>query len=153
MATTTRSGCCPRSPLAAAPAAPRQRRAAEAAAAAAAAAAADPTRQRAPAAPRCYRRNQMSPVPVEQHYAELVAATTALAALVDHADPDLAVPACPGCTLRQLATHVGRAHRWAGEIVLTSSAEFIEFRPVPGGRLPDDQARPGPWLIRGPRRL
>ncbi len=95
----------------------------------------------------------MSPVPVEQHYAELVAATTALAALVDHADPDLAVPACPGCTLRQLATHVGRAHRWAGEIVLTRSAEFIEFRSVPDGRLPDDQADRGPWLIAGAGRL
>jgi uncharacterized protein (TIGR03083 family) len=92
-------------------------------------------------------------LPAEQCYAELDAAAAALAALVDSADPDLPVPACPGWTLRQLATHVGRAHRWAAEIVGTRSADFIEFRAVPDGRLPDDQAARGQWLTAGAGRL
>jgi uncharacterized protein (TIGR03083 family) len=72
-----------------------------------------------------------------------------LAALVDTEDPALPIPACPDWTLRQLATHVGRAHRWATEIVATRSAEFIEFSSVPDGKLPADQAQRGRWLTAG----
>src|SRR5260370_40490257 len=60
---------------------------------------------------------------------------------------------CPDWTLRQLATHVGRAHRWAAEIVATRSAEFIPFRVVPDGRIPDDPARHAGWLREGAERL
>jgi uncharacterized protein (TIGR03083 family) len=63
------------------------------------------------------------------------------------------VPSCPDWTLRQLATHVGRAHRWAAEIVSTRSAEFIPFRSVPGGRFPDDPAEQPGWLTAGAQRL
>jgi hypothetical protein len=55
----------------------------------------------------------MSQLPAELLYAELDACTARLAALVDSEDPALPIPACPDWTLRQLATHVGRAHRWA----------------------------------------
>ncbi|HEX9031134.1 MAG TPA: maleylpyruvate isomerase family mycothiol-dependent enzyme [Streptosporangiaceae bacterium] len=95
----------------------------------------------------------MPPLPVIRHFAELGESTAALAALVDGAEPDLPVPSCPGWTLRQLATHVGRAHRWAAEIVRTRSADFIEFRSVPDGRLPDDPGARGPWLTSGASRL
>lgn len=88
-----------------------------------------------------------------EHYAELEASTAALASLVDGTDPDLPVPTCPGWTLRQLATHVGRAHRWSAEMVRTRSAEFIEFRSVPGGKLPDDPSARGQWLTTGARAL
>jgi uncharacterized protein (TIGR03083 family) len=72
-----------------------------------------------------------------------------LAALVDAEDPALPIPACPDWTLRQLATHVGRAHRWATQIVATRSAEFLEFSSVPDGKLPADQAERGRWLTAG----
>ena len=82
----------------------------------------------------------------ERYYAEITASTGALAGLVDGADLTLRVPTCPDWTLRQLATHVGRAHRWAAEIVGTRSQEAIAFRDVPGGRIPDDPAEHAGWL-------
>lgn len=95
----------------------------------------------------------MATLPAGLYYAEIEASTAALAAVVDSADPGLPIPACPGWTLRQLATHVGRAQRWAGQIVSARSAEFIEFRAVPDGRLPDDRAARGRWLTAGAARL
>jgi len=63
------------------------------------------------------------------------------------------VPTCPDWTLRQLITHVGRAHRWAAAIVATRAAEPIPFREVPDGRLPDDPAARAAWLRDGAARL
>ena len=91
----------------------------------------------------------MSPLTADRYYAEITASTGTLAALASQDDLALPVPTCPDWTLRQLVTHVGRAQRWAAEIARTRSAEFIPFRSVPGGRLPDDPAlRPG-WLRDG----
>jgi uncharacterized protein (TIGR03083 family) len=95
----------------------------------------------------------MPALPSELYYAEIDASSAALAAVVDSADPGLAIPACPDWTLGQLATHLGRAQRWAAEIVRTRSAEFIEFRAVPDGKLPDDLAARGRWLTAGAARL
>jgi hypothetical protein len=64
----------------------------------------------------------------ERYYEEITASTQALAGLVDGADLTLSVPTCPDWTLRQLATHVGRAQRWAAQIVSTESAQAIAFR-------------------------
>ena len=89
----------------------------------------------------------------ERYYAGISAATLALARLVDGADLSVRVPTCPDWTLRQLATHVGRAQRWAAEIVGTRSERPIAFRDVPGGRLPDDPAGHAPWLRAGADRL
>ena len=89
------------------------------------------------------------PISAERYYAEIRASTAALAGLVDGADLTLPIPTCPDWTIRQLATHVGRAHRWAAQIVGTRSAEFIPFRSVPDGRLPDDPARHAAWLSDG----
>jgi uncharacterized protein (TIGR03083 family) len=91
----------------------------------------------------------MPPIAVERYYAEIEASTETLAGLVHGADLTRQVPTCPEWTLRQLATHVGRAHRWAAEIVGTRSAEFIPFRQVPDGRIPDDPALHAPWLRAG----
>ena len=63
------------------------------------------------------------------------------------------MPTCPDWTLRQLITHVGRAHRWAAAIVATRAAEPIPFREVPDGRLPDDPAARPAWLRDGAARL
>jgi uncharacterized protein (TIGR03083 family) len=95
----------------------------------------------------------MPPIAVERWYAEIEASTETLAGLVHGADLTRQVPTCPDWTLRQLATHVGRAHRWAAEIVSTRSAEFIPFRQVPDGRIPGDPALHAPWLRAGAARL
>jgi uncharacterized protein (TIGR03083 family) len=85
--------------------------------------------------------------------AELTANTDTLAEIAATADPAARVPTCPDWTLRQLVTHVGRAHRWAAAIVATQAEAPIPFREVPDGRLPDDPAeRPG-WLRAGAARL
>jgi uncharacterized protein (TIGR03083 family) len=89
----------------------------------------------------------------ERYYEEITASTQALAGLADGADLSLSVPTCPDWTLRQLATHVGRAQRWAAQIVSTESAHAIAFREVPDGRIPDDPARHAGWLRAGADRL
>jgi uncharacterized protein (TIGR03083 family) len=89
----------------------------------------------------------------DSYYAQIETGTAALADLLDSNSPDLHIPTCPDWTLRQLATHVGRAHRWAAEIVRTRSAEPISFREVPDGALPGDPAQRGPWLRAGARLL
>jgi uncharacterized protein (TIGR03083 family) len=89
----------------------------------------------------------------ERFCAEIRASTATLASIINGADLTQPVPTCPDWTLRQLTTHVGRAHRWAGEIVATRSAEFIPFRAVPDGRLPDDPGRHAGWLRDGAARL
>ena len=91
----------------------------------------------------------MPPIAVERWYDEIEASTETLSGLVHGADLTRQVPTCPEWTLRQLATHVGRAHRWSAEIVSTRSAEFIPFRQVPDGRIPDDPALHAPWLRAG----
>src|ERR1039457_2948 len=99
------------------------------------------------------RGSLMTSVTIEDFYAEINGSTATLAGLIDGADLTQPVPTCPDWTLRQLATHVGRAHRWAGEIVATRSAEFIPFRAGPDGRLPDDPGRHVGWLRDGAARL
>ncbi|HYK32246.1 MAG TPA: maleylpyruvate isomerase family mycothiol-dependent enzyme [Streptosporangiaceae bacterium] len=95
----------------------------------------------------------MPTLPAELYYAEIEASTAMLAVVVDSTDPALAIPSCPDWTLRQLATHLGRAQRWATEIVKTRSDEFIDFRAVPDGKLPDDESARGRWLTAGASRL
>jgi uncharacterized protein (TIGR03083 family) len=92
-------------------------------------------------------------LPPDRYYAEITASTATLAALAGREDLAQPVPSCPDWTLRQLVTHVGRVHRWAAETVRTRSTEFIPFRSVPDGRLPDEPAdRPG-WLTAGAQRV
>jgi uncharacterized protein (TIGR03083 family) len=63
------------------------------------------------------------------------------------------VPACPDWTFKQLATHVGRGHRWAAEIVATRCAEAIPMREVPEGKFPDDPAVQAEWVNGGAARV
>ena len=91
-------------------------------------------------------------ISTDRWYDEITGSTATLAQLADGADLTRTVPTCPEWTMRQLITHVGRAHRWATAIVTTRSAAPIPFREVPDGKLPADprehaagsaRARPG----------
>jgi uncharacterized protein (TIGR03083 family) len=92
-------------------------------------------------------------ITVQRYCAQILSSTDKLTGLVDGADLTQPVPTCPDWTLRQLTTHVGRAHRWATEIMATRSAEFIPFRQVPDGRLPDNPQQHVEWLRAGATRL
>ena len=89
------------------------------------------------------------PLSADSYYAQISAGAAELADLLDSNSPELHIPTCPDWTLRQLATHVGRAHRWAAEIVRTRAARPIPFREVPDGALPAEQSQRGPWLRAG----
>ncbi|HWF79568.1 MAG TPA: maleylpyruvate isomerase family mycothiol-dependent enzyme [Streptosporangiaceae bacterium] len=95
----------------------------------------------------------MPTLPAESYYAEIEASTAKLAIVVDSADPQQPIPTCPDWTLRQLATHLGRAQRWATEIVRSRSDKFIDFKAVPDGKLPSDESERGRWLTTGAARL
>lgn len=82
------------------------------------------------------------------HAAALLAQNDLLAVLAGDADPDTAVPTCPGWTLRQLVRHVGRGDRWAATIARTGA--FVDPREVVGGKPGDDVAG---WLRGSPRTL
>jgi uncharacterized protein (TIGR03083 family) len=93
------------------------------------------------------------PLTADSYDAQLNEGAAAFADLLESNSPDLRIPTCPEWTLRQLATHVGRAHRWAAEIVRTRAAEPPPFREVPDGALPADPAQRGPWMRAGARLL
>jgi uncharacterized protein (TIGR03083 family) len=85
----------------------------------------------------------------DRYFAEIEAGTAGLAEILAEYDQSLPIPTCPEWTLRQLVTHVGRAHRWAAEITRTRSDAFIPFREVPDGKLPDALAEQRAWLRAG----
>jgi uncharacterized protein (TIGR03083 family) len=89
----------------------------------------------------------------DRYHAAIRESTARLAGIVGAEDETRPILTCPEWTLRQLTTHVGRAQRWAAEIVGRRSAEFIPFRDVPDGRLPDDRALRPDWLNAGATRL
>ncbi|MFH8437053.1 maleylpyruvate isomerase N-terminal domain-containing protein [Streptomyces sp. NPDC018007] len=82
---------------------------------------------------------------------EILAQTDALRAVLTGADLTATVPTCPDWTLRELAVHVGGAHRWVGEIVRTRAAEDVPEEKVPGAAGPedDDPAALDAWLAEG----
>ena len=95
----------------------------------------------------------MLTIGTERLYGEITGSTATLADLASGADLTRQVPTCPDWTMRQLITHVGRAHRWATAIVATRATEPIPFREVPDGKLPGDQREHADWLRGGAARL
>jgi uncharacterized protein (TIGR03083 family) len=91
----------------------------------------------------------MPQISADRYVAEIEASTAGLAEILAEHDQSLPIPTCPEWTLRQLGTHVGRAHRWAAEITRTRSDAFIPFRQVPDGKPPDDRAEQLAWLRAG----
>ena len=89
------------------------------------------------------------PAPGEDRFfAELRACTAELARIID-GDLERPVPTCPGWTFRQLATRLGRGHRWAAQIVATRATGPVQMREVADGKLPADPARHADWLNAG----
>jgi uncharacterized protein (TIGR03083 family) len=84
----------------------------------------------------------------DRFFTELRGCTAELARIID-GDLERPVPTCPGWTFRQLATHVGRGHRWAAQIVATRATTPIPTREVADGKLPSDPAQHAPWLNAG----
>ena len=84
----------------------------------------------------------------DRFFAELRGCTAELARIID-GDLERPVPTCPGWTFRQLATHVGRGHRWAAQIVATRAATPIPMREVADGKLPQDPALHASWQNAG----
>jgi len=78
--------------------------------------------------------------------AALIDQNRLFAQVVLSADSDTPIPTCPGWTLRHLVRHVGRAHRWAAQIMTTGADVTLDPRSVPDGRPPDDSAGAQAWL-------
>ena len=87
--------------------------------------------------------------PGDDGFAAGLRACTAELARIIYGDLDRPVPTCPGWTFRQLATHLGRGHRWAAQIVATRATAPVPMREVADGKLPEDPARHASWLTAG----
>jgi uncharacterized protein (TIGR03083 family) len=85
--------------------------------------------------------------------AEIRSSAGALADIVRTENPDLPIPTCPDWSLRDLAAHLGRVHRWAAEIVRTRAAQRIPFDDVPGTQCPAERAAQAEWLTAGAERM
>lgn len=78
--------------------------------------------------------------------AAIVEQNRLLGELTRDADPATPVPTCPGWTLRQLVTHVGRGHRWAATIVRERASGPVNLRSVADGKPPADPDGALAWL-------
>ncbi|MEV1046791.1 maleylpyruvate isomerase family mycothiol-dependent enzyme [Streptomyces sp. NPDC049916] len=93
----------------------------------------------------------MTLLPYDRYCDEILVQTDALRAALAGADLAVTVPTCPDWTLRELAVHLGGAHRWVGEIVRTRAAEDVAEERVPGFGGPDGEgpAALDAWLAEG----
>jgi uncharacterized protein (TIGR03083 family) len=89
----------------------------------------------------------------DQYLAEISASAARLADIVRSSDAELPVPACPDWTLRTLATHLGRVHRWAAHIVATRATENVPSRSVADGAFPAGPDERAAWVRAGADRV
>lgn len=95
----------------------------------------------------------MAKLPHDLYCDEIIGRTDALRAVLRGADLSTTVPTCPDWTLRDLAVHLGGAHRWVGEIVRTRATEAIPPEGAPGSSPEgDDPAGLDAWLAEGAAR-
>ena len=90
------------------------------------------------------------PVPGDDRFFPELRGCTAELARIIEGDLERPVPTCPGWTFRQLATHVGRGHRWAAQIVATRATTPIPMREVADGKLPlksTVKSKPRRWMF------
>lgn len=92
----------------------------------------------------------MGSLPHDLYCDEIIGRTDALRTVLRGADLGATVPTCPDWTLRDLAGHVGGAHRWVGEILRTRATEAVPLEDVPDSRPDgDDPAVLDAWLAEG----
>jgi uncharacterized protein (TIGR03083 family) len=89
----------------------------------------------------------------DEFLAEIRSSAGTLADIVRTENPDLPIPTCPDWSLRDLAAHVGRVHRWAAEIVRTRAAQRIPFDAVPDSQYPAEPAEQAAWVMAGAERV
>src|SRR5215469_2193769 len=85
--------------------------------------------------------------------AEIRSSAGTLADIVRTENPDLPIPTCPDWSLRDLAAHLGRVHRWAAETAMTRAAQRIPFDAVPDRQYPAERAAQAEWLTAGAERM
>jgi len=87
----------------------------------------------------------------DRYCGEIVGQTALLRSHLAGADLGATVPTCPDWTLRQLAVHVGEAHRWTEHIVRTRATKDVPVEDVAdaGGPESDDPAALDTWLAEG----
>ena len=87
---------------------------------------------------------------IDEHVAVLRRDGDLLIEAIAKADLETPVPTCPEWTVRDLAQHMGRVHRWATAYVRDARTEQIpeEFEDAVWGPMPDDAALVG-WLRTG----
>jgi uncharacterized protein (TIGR03083 family) len=85
--------------------------------------------------------------------AALIDQNRVFAQTVFSSEPETPIPTCPGWTLRHLVRHVGRAHRWAAQIVTTGADVSLDPRTVPDGKPPDGADGTLAWLQASPEIL
>lgn len=88
----------------------------------------------------------MHPSSSAVHRAALIAETDALADLLRAAGPATPIPTCPGWTLADLVTHIGRAQRWAATMITERATEELDTRAVAGGARPKEPEAAAQWL-------
>ncbi|AXK35417.1 maleylpyruvate isomerase family mycothiol-dependent enzyme [Streptomyces armeniacus] len=95
-------------------------------------------------------------LPFERYRSEILRQTRLFRETLAGADPSAQVPSCPDWTLRELAVHLGGAHRWVHEIVRTRAQEEVpdeavpEFEgPPPKHEAAADAAALDEWLAEG----
>ncbi|EST21816.1 hypothetical protein N566_27080 [Streptomycetaceae bacterium MP113-05] len=86
-----------------------------------------------------------------RYCAEILDQTRLLRRTLEGADLAATVPTCPEWSLRELAVHVGGAHRWVHDIVRTRATEEVEEESVPGFHGPgaDSPGALDAWLAEG----
>lgn len=93
----------------------------------------------------------MTLLPYARYCDEILHQTDELRAVLKGADLTATVPSCPDWNLRELAVHVGGAHRRVGEIVRSRAGEDIPDEGIPGFAGPegDDPSALDTWLAVG----
>ena len=89
----------------------------------------------------------------DEFFAEIRSSAGTLADIVRTQEPDLPIATCPDWSLRELAGHLGRVHRWAAEIVIARATQRIPFDAVPDIQYPEERVAQPTWLTGGADRL
>ncbi|WP_188187083.1 maleylpyruvate isomerase family mycothiol-dependent enzyme [Nonomuraea sp. SYSU D8015] len=86
---------------------------------------------------------------MKDYQSEIETETARLAELSERAGAlSLPVPTCPGWTMAELITHVGRTHRWAVHVLRNRVQERVWSREVPSG-LAEGRSGDADWLRAG----